>query len=371
MGSSSSRPLQRVLLLGLDGAGKSSIVARLHGEEARTLAPSLGVSISLVTVGGIEVELIDVGGRKEIRRYWPAHAARLGRGAARVAQESGGSVETVKKAGSRSAILYVIDGADRRRLIEAAKELHAVLSAPELRGVPLLVAANKQDRAGALSAADLEAAMHLHSIRDRPWRCVGSSALRGDGLREALEWLAHDQSYASTTTHDSASAPGAVRNSIFGAVKRRGTGRGVGRSRRRRDSGEEEEEEEEEAHLVDSSEEEAEPANSRVSSRAARRTGRPGSRTESGVEDADAHSSIEQAPPDTDNTEQGGRARRRERRSAAQPADEYVIGQSDTGGVAVTAAASQGEAQADSQQPNAERRRRRRGSARTGEEATE
>jgi threonine dehydratase len=59
-----------------------------------------------------------------------------------------------------------------------------------LLGVPLLVLANKQDAPDAISASEIEGLMHLGSIRDRTWRCLACSALRGRGLVDGLRWLA-------------------------------------------------------------------------------------------------------------------------------------------------------------------------------------
>mmetsp|Transcript_1469 Transcript_1469/g.2896 ORF Transcript_1469/g.2896 Transcript_1469/m.2896 type:complete len:143 (+) Transcript_1469:213-641(+) len=74
---------------------------------------------------------------------------------------------------------------------ESSTELQRLLDAEALVGVPLLVLANKQDLPGALSAAEMEACLHLGAIRDRPWHCLACSALRKHGLSEGLQWLAH------------------------------------------------------------------------------------------------------------------------------------------------------------------------------------
>jgi len=305
MGNSSSLPQQRVLLLGIDNAGKSSIVARLCGDEVRMVMPTRGCVSRVVAVLGVEVEIMDVGGRKDMRRYWPAYAAKIS--GAKTSGGGGGSgglgsVSSMSNVAARGAILYVIDGADRRRLVEAAKELHAALEAPETYGVPLLVVSNKQDRAGALSAAEIEAAMHLNSIRDRPWRCIGCSALRGDGLLEAFEWLARDAQPAAKAPSAASSGglfarfggrPGAEKT-----AEKKAAAPGRRRSRRRAESNVD-------GNVAsESSDSEAEPARA-VSTRGRRRGSEAGC-----VEPPPAAAEDEAAAVGT------GASRRRERKSA-------------------------------------------------------
>ena len=173
MGASGSTQTQdNVLLLGLDGAGKSSIIARLLGDEGRTVLPTLGFSMHAFMVGDLkmQVKLWDLGGRSSVRSYWPAYYGRA------------------------NAIAYVIDTTDRHRLAENSAVLQHLLDDDELIGLPLLVFANKQDAADAIPAAEIEELLHLGSIRDRVWHCTSCSALRGTGIVDGLTWLADTHS---------------------------------------------------------------------------------------------------------------------------------------------------------------------------------
>lgn len=88
------------------------------------------------------------------------------------------------------AVLFVVDSADRERLGLAASELGAMLAEEELRGAALAVLANKSDLPGAASPAEVAGALKLAALKDRRWQLFRTSALRGDGLPETMEWCA-------------------------------------------------------------------------------------------------------------------------------------------------------------------------------------
>jgi ADP-ribosylation factor-like protein 1 len=85
----------------------------------------------------------------------------------------------------------VIDSADVDRLAVSKTELVSMLEEEELRGVPLLVLANKQDLPGAASEVTLSESLGLTGERDRPWSLYKTSALSGEGLADALDWYAN------------------------------------------------------------------------------------------------------------------------------------------------------------------------------------
>ena len=58
-----------------------------------------------------------------------------------------------------------------------------------MKGVPLLVFANKQDLVMALSSEEIVTKMKLEAIKERAWAIYACSAITGEGLQEGLEWL--------------------------------------------------------------------------------------------------------------------------------------------------------------------------------------
>lgn len=107
----------------------------------------------------------DIGGQKKLRGLWHHYF----RGS--------------------SALIYIVDSSDAERFAEASEELHSVLGADEMRGVPCLVFANKQDLPGAQRPLDVAKELGLPGLRDHEWYIQGCCATTGDGLYDGLDWL--------------------------------------------------------------------------------------------------------------------------------------------------------------------------------------
>eukprot|EP00760_Papus_ankaliazontas_P006502 PhM_4_TR13066/c0_g2_i1/m.64459/K07944/ARL3; ADP-ribosylation factor-like protein 3 len=155
----------RLLILGLDNAGKTSILKKLSDEDISHIMPTQGFNVKTMNTSGFKLNVWDIGGQRAIRPYWRNYYDQTG------------------------GLVFVIDAADQRRLEEAGIELHQLLEEEQLSGVPLLVYANKQDLVNASTPKDIADAMQLPDLRDRAWQIQGCSAKTGNGLHEGLEWL--------------------------------------------------------------------------------------------------------------------------------------------------------------------------------------
>lgn len=169
----------RVLMLGLDGAGKTSTLYKLKLGEVVTTIPTIGFNVETVEYRNLQLAVWDVGGQKKIRVLWHHYF----RGA--------------------NAIIYVLDSSDVDRVEEAREELMSMLDSDELSSIPLLVYANKQDMPRALSPAAVAAKLDMAKLRGREWHVQGCSALTGDGLYEGLDWLAGSVMAAAKRRHSS------------------------------------------------------------------------------------------------------------------------------------------------------------------------
>jgi ADP-ribosylation factor-like protein 3 len=155
----------RLLVLGLDNAGKTTILKTLSDEDISHIMPTQGFNIKSLSQDGLTLNMWDIGGQKTIRPYWENYYD------------------------NTDALIYVIDSADRRRLEESGKELSELMAQEKLAGVPLLVYANKQDLVQALSPEEISQRLQLTNIRDRAWTIQACSATDCTGVHEGLEWV--------------------------------------------------------------------------------------------------------------------------------------------------------------------------------------
>ncbi|XP_058717634.1 ADP-ribosylation factor-like protein 2 [Poecile atricapillus] len=158
----------RLLVLGLDNAGKTTLLKRLNGEDVGGTSPTLGFNIKTLEHRGFQLHVWDVGGQSSLRSYWRNYFE------------------------STDGLLWVVDSSDRQRLRLCARELSALLREERLAGATLLVFANKQDLPGALPVGDIREALELDSIRSHHWRIQGCSAFTGRDLLPGLDWLLDD-----------------------------------------------------------------------------------------------------------------------------------------------------------------------------------
>ncbi|TFY53511.1 hypothetical protein EVJ58_g9417 [Rhodofomes roseus] len=151
----------RILMLGLDSAGKATDWGGGLYNTKYVAFPRLPLQYK-----NIKFQVWDLGGQSSIRPYWRCYFP------------------------NTAAIIYVIDSADTERLKTSRSELLTMLSEEELAGVPLLVFCNKQDVDGALKPEQVSEELGLAGgEKERQWSVRGSSAIKGEGLEEGLDWL--------------------------------------------------------------------------------------------------------------------------------------------------------------------------------------
>lgn len=202
----------RILILGLDNAGKTTILYRLQNEsdEAVQTIPTIGFNVETLQYKNIKVsvevyfwdliwrdectarkcsldllspvivaftqtificfyvvqfQVWDLGGQTSIRPYWRCYYP------------------------NTDAIIFVVDSADVDRMSVAKGELAAMLEEEDLKDAILLVFANKQDQKGAMNAEQISDALGLPEVRNRQWSIQETSALKGKGLFEGFDWL--------------------------------------------------------------------------------------------------------------------------------------------------------------------------------------
>lgn len=155
----------RILVLGLDNSGKTTILKKLSDEDINHIMPTQGFNIKSLQVDGFKLNVWDIGGQKSIRPYWRNYFEQT------------------------DALIYVIDSADKRRLEETGQELGNLLEEDKMCGVPVLIFANKQDLMNAEPPSEISDSLNLSTIRDRTWQIQPCSGKSGEGLQEGMEWI--------------------------------------------------------------------------------------------------------------------------------------------------------------------------------------
>ncbi|KAK5884595.1 hypothetical protein CesoFtcFv8_018398 [Champsocephalus esox] len=156
----------RILMVGLDAAGKTTVLYKLKLGEVVTTIPTIGFNVETVEYKNINFTVWDVGGQDKIRPLWRHYFQ------------------------NTQAVVFVVDSNDRERIGEAKEELMRMLAEDELADAKLLVFANKQDLPNAMNAAEITDKLALHTLCNRNWYIQATCATTGDGIYEGLNWLA-------------------------------------------------------------------------------------------------------------------------------------------------------------------------------------
>lgn len=157
----------RILMVGLDAAGKTTILYKLKLGEIVTTIPTIGFNVETVEYKNISFTVWDVGGQDKIRPLWRHYFQ------------------------NTQGLIFVVDSNDRERFNEARDELNRMLQEDELRDAVVLVFANKQDLPNASSAGQLSEMLGLSTMKNRQWYIQATCATSGDGLYEGLDWLSN------------------------------------------------------------------------------------------------------------------------------------------------------------------------------------
>ncbi|KAJ4154785.1 hypothetical protein LMH87_000063 [Akanthomyces muscarius] len=158
----------RLLMLGLDAAGKTTILYKLKLGQDVTTIPTVGFNVETVTYKNVKFNVWDVGGQDKIRPLWRHYFS------------------------GTQGLIFVIDSSDRGRIMEAHQELHRIINDREMKDSLLLVFANKQDIKGAMSPQEVTEKLQLSKLKDKIWYVIPSCATTGEGLAEGLTWLSNN-----------------------------------------------------------------------------------------------------------------------------------------------------------------------------------
>ncbi|KAL1800943.1 hypothetical protein ACET3X_001285 [Alternaria dauci] len=158
----------RILMLGLDNAGKTTIVKKMMNEDVNSVSPTLGFIIKTIEYDGYKLNIWDVGGQKTLRTYWKNYFEKT------------------------DTLIWVVDATDRERIDDCRNELAGLLLEERLSGASLLVFKNKSDVPGSMTEGEIREGLRLDAIKTHKWHIMSCSAMTGSNLQQGLEWVVQD-----------------------------------------------------------------------------------------------------------------------------------------------------------------------------------
>jgi len=168
MGSSVSA---KILFIGLDGAGKTSLLTYLkQGPNDVAPKPSIGFDTKEVKYKNVDMSIFDVAGAAKVRELWKHYYPKM------------------------DAVVWVIDCADAARFPESKQALSTALKDASMsRDCPILVSANKSDVPGAKSEDEVKKALDLDTLlKGRVWAIKHTNSKQGNGVSDSFKWLSSE-----------------------------------------------------------------------------------------------------------------------------------------------------------------------------------
>lgn len=158
----------QILLLGLDSAGKSTLLYKLKLSKDIVTIPTVGFNVeTLEWEKRLSLTVWDVGGQTRMRSVWDHYCEHT------------------------DGLVYVVDSTDRQRLEDSRREFEHILKNEHMKNVPVVLLANKQDVPGALTAEDITRMFKVKKLCcNRNWYVQPCCAINGDGLTEGLRKVA-------------------------------------------------------------------------------------------------------------------------------------------------------------------------------------
>ncbi|XP_072266491.1 ADP-ribosylation factor-like protein 14 [Pyxicephalus adspersus] len=154
----------RILILGLDAAGKSTILYKFKFKEPFSTIPTVGFNVEMIqTEKHLQLTIWDVGGQEKLRSLWCYYFE------------------------NTDGLVYVVDSTNKETIDESKKEFQRILQNELIKNVPVVLLANKQDIPGALNADEITRKFNMKKYcSDRDWYVQPCCAISGQGLAEGF-----------------------------------------------------------------------------------------------------------------------------------------------------------------------------------------
>jgi len=164
-----------ILLLGLDNAGKTTLLHKLKYGSIRLVIPTQRAQLEEIVLGNVKFRAWDLGGHAQVRSLWKEFFFEA------------------------DAVIFLVDSADRERLPESRKELTSLINDSNLSNSPFLILGNKTDLETALTYKELVGALGLENLipedenstfeQSRCIKLFPCSLVEGTGYSQGFKWL--------------------------------------------------------------------------------------------------------------------------------------------------------------------------------------
>ena len=155
----------KIIILGLQEAGKTTILYRLSLGQFVKTSPTIGSNVEELTYNNVKFQAWDLGGQESIRALWDVYYV------------------------NTDAVIYVIDSKDDENFEISKSEFYKVLANKNLKNSVILIFANKQDLPGVKNINKIVEDYELSKIKDHIWHIIPCSAVNGEGLVNGIKWL--------------------------------------------------------------------------------------------------------------------------------------------------------------------------------------
>lgn len=165
----------KLVFLGLDNAGKSTLLQMLKDDRMAQLEPTVHPQSEELVMGSIRFRTFDLGGHEIARKIWRDYLGQV------------------------DAIIFMVDASDRERFELARHELNELMESEELQNTPFLIFGNKIDIPDAASEDELRSSLGLDTyIMDvqgkvqagmRPVGLFMCSVAKRSGYADGFKWV--------------------------------------------------------------------------------------------------------------------------------------------------------------------------------------
>ncbi|CAG5122451.1 unnamed protein product [Candidula unifasciata] len=162
-------PSVQVVMVGLEGTGKTTILYRLKFGQYTSSIPTIGfnhekIEITEGKAKGVTFTVWDIGGKDNMRPLWKSYLR------------------------SADGILFVVDSSDKESMEEARIELMKLVKTQNPHNIPTLVIANKQDLRESLPPEEVAKAVGVSELSSsHACQLLSSCAVTGEGLADAMD----------------------------------------------------------------------------------------------------------------------------------------------------------------------------------------